>query len=772
MRKVFGVLGRSTFASLVVGLLASWTFAGALHADPLIVISITGGSAQIICDTLNPLDCVTVTQSDLLLCKPTQTGGGGEITGCDWSVFFDGDLIPGAQDDPEEIDQQMRGLLIAPNGNLVFSVAGNDSVGGVDLKDKDLGLFVPTDVLAPYVNGNAYESATGAFKLYLDGELAQEQEAGKEWDAIDILADGTCEDAITTADNPYSCPIMGSLTAGNTDPGKFDGVFFRNEDLIRCIPTDFAGNGAVEGCDWAVMLDSSAVGIPSDIEAIDVLNLDNATMTTQFVFMKKSGDLGIGDEPGRDLILYDGSVGSGECVGSGNPCASSVDCPKEACPAGSCVPSGGGCTTSADCPIEACDTGSCTQAPFGPCATDEECTGAGNSCDHQRDYSAAFSLFFDGSAVGLTGSGQKLEGFSIVPDDDGDQVPDGADNCPTVDNPPSVCNDPAETACPSGLSSECPMGFICTQPDGDGDGTGDACDLCDGRPDTGPNACECGDGILDIPTDEAQANNLFNEQCDLGDANDPAGPCTDDCKILGECTGSMAACSLTMPCPMGEGCCGDGVVEGPEECDDGNTIEDDECDSDCQDVVTGVEIVGCDDLVGPNVVPAFVKLTKFKDTGTTGIDRWKTKGDFNLADGMVLDPSLDPSDLNQPVTIIYNNALGGVLFQHTLPPGNFDFKVNKPSVKKYLFKDPEADVPAAGSWRKGKLIHKANKVKFVLDGRGTPENGITNLFLVGMLDSPVTVRQTIRIGDICATRLLVPPECEVKGGGKTVKCKP
>jgi cysteine-rich repeat protein len=431
------------------------------------------------------------------------------------------------------------------------------------------------------------------------------------------------------------------------------------------------------------------------------------------------------------------------------------------------------CTTDADCPIETCDTGSCALTPFGPCATDEECSGAGNSCDHQRDYAGGFTLYFDGSAVGLTGSSQKLEGFSIVPDGDGDQVPDGADNCPAIDNPPTVCNDPGETPCPSGLSSECPMGgFVCTQPDADGDGTGDACDLCDGRPDTGPSACACGDGILDVPTDEAQANDLVNEQCDLGAENDDAGPCTEDCKILGECTGSMTPCSLTMPCPMGEGCCGDAVVEGPEECDDGNTIEDDDCSSSCEAVVDGVDIVGCDDLVGPNVVPAFVKLAKFKDTSSfADFDRWKTKGDFNLVEGMLLDPLLDPSELSQPVTITYNNDLG-VLFQHTLPPGNFTFKVNKPAVQKYLFKDAEADVPGGASWRKGKIIRKGNKVKFVLDGRVTTENGVGTLFPLAALDSPPAVRQTIRIGDICATLLLDPPACELKGGGKTVKCKP
>ena len=94
-------------------------------------------------------------------------------------------------------------------------------------------------------------------------------------------------------------------------------------------------------------------------------------------------------------------------------------------------------------------------------------------------------MFFDGIAVGLTGAAQNIEAFAMLPESDGDGIPDGIDNCPAVANPPSVCSGPGPETCPGGLSSECPMGENCVQADADGDGVGDPCDQCNGRPDEG-----------------------------------------------------------------------------------------------------------------------------------------------------------------------------------------------------------------------------------------------------------------------------------------------
>src|SRR5262249_5713830 len=138
----------------------------------------------------------------------------------------------------------------------------------------------------------------GTFKKYLDGALSQDDMvAAKPWDALAILTDGSCEKRVSaTSTGPYDCPIIGSLTNGNTDDTKFGGLKFVNEDVIRCRPTAFAGNGTVENCDYAMFLDSSGIkiggmpdGITSDIEAIDFLDFDPASMAGHMVFMMRSG---------------------------------------------------------------------------------------------------------------------------------------------------------------------------------------------------------------------------------------------------------------------------------------------------------------------------------------------------------------------------------------------------------------------------------------------------------------------------------------------------
>jgi cysteine-rich repeat protein len=102
------------------------------------------------------------------------------------------------------------------------------------------------------------------------------------------------------------------------------------------------------------------------------------------------------------------------------------------------------------------------------------------------------------------------------------------------------------------------------QADGDEDGRGDACDICPGDDDAMQedadadgigDACDCGNGKIDP-----------GESCDDGNSLD-----TDDCT-----TACIAAS------------CGDGIVhEGVETCDDGNDVETDDCSTLCEDATCG-----------------------------------------------------------------------------------------------------------------------------------------------------------------------------------------
>ena len=323
-----------------------------------------------------------------------------------------------------------------------------------------------------------------------------------------------------------------------------------------------------------------------------------------------------------------------------------------------------------------------------------------------------YSLYFDGAAPsgGAGLDGETIDALAVLDDSDGDGIPDAVDNCPNTANP--------------------------GQEDGDGDGVGDACDYCPSRPDP---ACRCGDGIVDPP----------NEQCDLGDAfnGQPGSPCTAGCLIQGHCTGSGATCHDASDCPAGQGCCGNAVREGDEQCDDGNANPDDTCDNSCQQAIP---VLGCEDLVG-TILPAFVRRAKFKATTPGAFDSWKTTGDFNLGAG----PTPDPD--SQQVKLIFNQGSGSTpLYSAVLPPGSF-IQGGSPTVPRWKFTDREGDVPGALGWRSGLFRLLANKLSFVLRGAG----------VAIALDGSMPVRQTIRIGDTCASTVL---DCTAAGTGRVLRC--
>jgi cysteine-rich repeat protein len=726
------------------------TAARAATGDPLVVISVTAGGTTNVCDTPPLTGCLTVGEEDLIICKPTSTGL--PITGCDWSQLLDGAATN------LSINEQLRAVDFAPNGNITFVELNDDTAPGIGtIRKQDIVVLNPTDVLKPFTGGGPYDG--GVFKLYLNGDLTLEDDVvAKPWDALSILKDGSCEGAISaTSTASHTCPIIGSLTGGSGTNG-LGGVHFENEDLLRCIPTGWAANGAVEACDFAMFFEADqlngggAAGITSDVEAIDILSFDPATMSGEMVFKKASGNpTGFPPHtPGKDLLLYDGTFGNGNCsTTTSQKCADDNDCPG----------------------TETCNTGTCTIGAT-PCASDGDCPGSGNTCTRTRTPVGTVTKFFDGVAVGLTGTAQNIEAFAVLTDDDGDGVPGGLDNCPNVSNPPSVCSGPGPETCPGGLSSECPSGETCVQPDSDQDGVGDDCEQCIGRPDPGTcdacpagfcppgcmgnpaNDCTCGDGILDLPS----------EQCDLGSQNG-IGPCTNSCTITGKCKGSGATCQLASDCPPGQGCCGNDIVEANEACDDGNVIENDPCTSACDSNPLGTPILGCEDLTGPNVIPMSIKpnSSKFKDTpDIPDFDRWKTKGEATFASGLDIDPD------TQNVTITYNNNPSGLLFQSTLHPGDCNpplvscfVQSGSPTKPKWKFLDKEADIVAAPSWRKGKVKVKNNKVTFNTDGRNQ------SLFTTAELGVPPGLRQTLRIGNVCITGLV---QCVASGNGKSQKC--
>jgi len=204
----------------------------------------------------------------------------------------------------------------------------------------------------------------------------------------------------------------------------------------------------------------------------------------------------------------------------------------------------------------------------------------------------------------------------------------------TCSGEPSVCTANAEVICGDGVlgrgegcddgnldsgdgcSSSCGVedGWTCTgepsvcEPAAGGGGTcgdgvvdgGESCD--DGNVDSGdgcsstcrveagwtcagqPSVCVrsdiddetpegCGDGVLDD-----------DEACDDGNMVDGDG-CSARCEVEEgwRCAGEPSVCTLDEGTePTEPGVCGDGILDDGEECDDGNTLNDDGCSADCQ----------------------------------------------------------------------------------------------------------------------------------------------------------------------------------------------
>jgi cysteine-rich repeat protein len=700
-------------AILAVGLLALAPATGLADPPlPKLVFSVSG-NGQTICDTgcttctVESGECVLVDQEDLVMCRPLSTSL--PITACDWEVFFDGDA-PG-----NSLEAQLFAADVLPNGNFVFRSGGDKTLGDITITRRDLGLYIPDDVLKPYRGDGPYTS--GQFKLYLNGNVTQQSSDAAPWNALEVLRDGSCEKNVTAA-GPYTCANVGSLASGRT----LGGVNFRDEDLLRCIPTANASGGAVTACAYAMFFEGSEVngavnGFTGNIQGIELLEFDPVTFSGKLVF-RGPGDADLpSSSPAHDLVMYTGTFGNGICTGGGGElCAGDHDCPSG----------------------ETCNTGTCTLTATA-CASDGDCSGSGNVCARTRTPVGSYSLFFAGNAAGLSGSGKSIQAFAIVPDGDGDDIPDGIDNCPGLTNPPEICTD-GTTPCTT--NADCAPGDACVQKDSDGDGVGDLCDKCNGRDDA---VCFCGDGIADFPS----------EKCDLGAENgEPGSPCSETCGVLGTCTQSGTPCEDASDCPSGEGCCGNAVQEGDEACDDGNTIAGDACDNACSLNPQGILVLGCEDLFGPHLVPAFVRRTKFIDgRPTPGIDKWRTRGDFNLATGVQIDAD------SEPVRVLFNQGTSPTpLYDALLAPGSFlqGGSVVRPN---WSFLDKEADVPGALGWRKGKFILVGNKVRNALDGK--------NASVPVDPTAPIRVRQTMRIGDVCATGVL---ECTLNATGKVMKC--
>jgi cysteine-rich repeat protein len=302
------------------------------------------------------------------------------------------------------------------------------------------------------------------------------------------------------------------------------------------------------------------------------------------------------------------------------------------------------------------------------------------------------------------------------------------------------------------------------------------CDDGNTTPDDGCSAtcqCEntCGNGIVQKPC----------EQCDLGPDNCQPGECcssgcASDCEVTGRCTGSGACCTFSADCPPGEGCCGNTIIEGNEQCDDGNTVEGDCCSSTCQNEPPPCSpLCVCEGVLGPHLIAnPTVRSAVLRDAdprdGT--LDRWKTKGEFSLHQGQTIDPDSETVEYSLTQNDGSNQCVE--LYRPVLDPAQcpnqvcFEPRTNSQGMDvrwRFRRRQGESDIVGAPGWRGGELSRSAtlpNRIKFALKGRGavlgTPQP----------LSSVRRVRQSIKIGDDCVTRVL---DCAPNGMRTVFRCQ-
>jgi cysteine-rich repeat protein len=140
----------------------------------------------------------------------------------------------------------------------------------------------------------------------------------------------------------------------------------------------------------------------------------------------------------------------------------------------------------------------------------------------------------------------------------------------------------------------------------------DGCCACVIGSQVNPQCGECGNGIIEAPEecDDGAANGTMDSCCAVDCTIRPAGelcrPATNACDAAESCDGVSDSCPADMAMPdgtlcddgnactvqdqclagtcTGAGVCGDGVLqtECGEQCDDGNRIDGDGCDSNCR----------------------------------------------------------------------------------------------------------------------------------------------------------------------------------------------
>lgn len=374
--------------------------------------------------------------------------------------------------------------------------------------------------------------------------------------------------------------------------------------------------------------------------------------------------------------------------------------------------------------------------------------------------------------------------------DDGNTTPgDGCDEICQQElltccgNPGISCNN--DGACPTG--DTCCLGHC--GPELSCDASGGACSS-DTQCSAGESCCTaCGNGIVEtgeqcddgntVPLDgcdetcrvEPCGNGVVDdgECCDLGEGNGPATGCSTSCECQGCCLSNCAEpppldCSTATECSGGtEGCCGNGILEAGEACDDGNLDGGDCCAIDC--TVPPECTPACPGVFGPQLLNPVSMKVRLRDLALDGeYERWTTsrggkKGDMILRFGQDIDPSTEETRL----VFLENDGVNGVrpLGEFAIQPQDWTKCVNKPAGSDdeiCKLKDKTETISDPDGVRTAIMKEKGVIVKYKFKGNE-----------LGAILKPITdqIRVCLYVGDDAGTSVL---DCEEKSGGRLIKC--
>ncbi len=311
-------------------------------------------------------DVGDVDDSDIIQFIPTSLGSN---TAGSFSLFFDGSDV-GLDDGNEDIDA----FTVLDNGDLIISTLGSWSVGGLSGLDEDLLRFTPASTGL---------DTSGSWSLFFDGS-----DAG--------LATTYHEDVVAL----WSEPDASALYLSTLGPFAVSGAGGDSADILRCLPGSLGSDTA---CSFSLFWDGSTHGFAA--EKIDGLTIRSAG----------SGGTPPTSTPAAATSTPAPPTATPEAPTATPDVATATPVPPTETPMPAATP-----TATPLGPTNTPVPGGQTPALYLSSTSGGTVDGVSFADEDILAYdtdSGAWSLFMDGSDVGLSGSGSSdIDAFHLLAD--------------------------------------------------------------------------------------------------------------------------------------------------------------------------------------------------------------------------------------------------------------------------------------------------------------------------------------------------------------------